>query len=87
MQNDKNTNICIIFQGSFFYSFIRSSSKLMNRLISCSKPFQALNMKKNTSNYAFELGRSFGENKLPQYIVEEVQKIKSADLIIFQVGE
>ena len=38
-------------------------------------------------NYAFELGRSFGENKLPQYIVDEVQKIKSADLIIFQVGE
>ena len=38
-------------------------------------------------NYALELGRSFRENKLPQYIVDEVQKIKSADLIIFQVGE
>ena len=36
-------------------------------------------------SYVFEMGRVYGENKLPQDIAEEIEKVKAADLIIFQV--
>ena len=32
------------------------------------------------------MGTAYGQNTLPTDIVEEIQKIKTADLIIFQVG-